>query len=254
MSVCDTWVSQKFFSKNPLTPPLSSHTVPLRMEYKGEIMASSIDLIVRPITRRSALPFIIDRHYMHRVPPISMAFGLFDSKCMIGIVTYGVSASTTLRRGVCGDDQASNVYELTRLWTEDDAPKNAASFLIAQSLRMVDKEIIVTFAEIDAGHVGTIYQAANFFYCGLSAKFKDPKVKGLEHKHHTTYAHGMNMQQVRDKYGAENVYYADRPRKHRYVYINAKKKRRKDLMGLIRYEILPYPKRAIAARKAATNA
>ena len=54
----------------------------------------------------------------------------------------------------------------------------------------------------------------------------------------------MNMQQVRDKYGAENVYYADRPRKHRYVYINAKKKRRKDLMGLIKYEILPYPKQA----------
>jgi hypothetical protein len=160
---------------------------------------------------------------MHRVPPISMAFGLFDGEKMIGIVTYGVSGSTTLRRGVCGDEFADNVYELTRLWTEDDAPKNAASFLISGSLKMVDKEIIVTFAEIEAGHVGTIYQASNFFYCGLSSKFKDPKVKGLEHQHHTTYAHGMNMQQIRDKYGEENVYYVDRPRKHKYVFFNAKK-------------------------------
>jgi len=48
------------------------------------------DLSVRPITRRSALPFIIDRHYMHRVPPISEAFGLFNSDKMIGIVTYGI--------------------------------------------------------------------------------------------------------------------------------------------------------------------
>ena len=64
----------------------------------------------------------------------------------------------------------------------------------------------------------------------------------MEHQHHTTYAHGMNMQQVRDKYGAENVYYVDRPRKHRYVYINAKKKRRRDLIKLIKYEVLPYPK------------
>ena len=95
------------------------------------------DLSVRPITRRSALPFIIDRHYMHRVPPISMAFGLFDGEKMIGIVTYGVSGSTTLRRGVCGDEFADNVYELTRLWTEDDAPKNAASFLIRGPLKMV---------------------------------------------------------------------------------------------------------------------
>ena len=200
------------------------------------------DLSVRPITRRSALPFIIDRHYMHRVPPISMAFGLFDGEKMIGIVTYGVSGSTTLRRGVCGDEFADNVYELTRLWTEDDAPKNAASFLISGSLKMVDKEIIVTFAEIDAGHFGTIYQASNFFYCGLSSKFKDPKVKGLEHQHHTTYAHGMNMQQIRDKYGEENVYYVDRPRKHKYVFFNAKKKRRKDLIKALKYKVLPYPK------------
>jgi hypothetical protein len=186
---------------------------------------------------------IVEKHYMHRVPPISRAFGLFADEDMIGVVTYGVSASTTLRKGVCGVDQASNVYELTRLWTEDFAPHNAESFLIANTVKQLDKEIIVTFAEISAGHVGTIYQAANFMYCGLSSKFRDPKVKGLEHQHHTTYAYGLNMQQLRDKYGAENVYYADRPRKHRYVLINAKKKRRKDLIKLIKYEVLPYPKK-----------
>jgi len=212
-------------------------------KYWSFVMKTS-DLVVKPITRRTALPMIIDRHYMHRVPPISCAFGLFHDEKMIGVVTYGISASTTLRRGVCGDDQASNVYELTRLWTEDYSPKNAESFLIAASVKMLDKEIIVTFAEINAGHVGTIYQAANFFYCGLSAKFKDPKVKGLEHQHHTTYAHGMNMQAIRDKYGEENVYYAERPRKHRYVLFNAKKKRRKDLIKLLRYEALPYPKKS----------
>ena len=206
-------------------------------------MQNTTGLSVRPITRQTALPMIVEKHYMHRVPPISRAFGLFAGEDMIGVVTYGVSASTTLRKGVCGVDQASNVYELTRLWTEDFAPHNAESFLIANTVKQLDKEIIVTFAEIRAGHVGTIYQAANFMYCGLSSKFKDPKVKGLEHQHHTTYAYGLNMQQLRDKYGAENVYYADRPRKHRYVLINAKKKRRRDLIKLIKYEVLPYPKK-----------
>ena len=217
----------------------------MRLKRYWSIVVKISELTVEPITRRSALPFIIDRHYMHRVPPISVAFGLFNSDKMIGIVTYGISASTTLRRGVCGDNQANNVYELTRLWTEDDAPHNAESFLIAASVKMLDKEIIVTFAEINAGHVGTIYQAANFFYCGLSAKFKDPKVKGLEHQHHTTYAHGMNMKQIREKYGKDNVYYEERPRKHRYVFFNAKKKSRKDLINLLKYKVLPYPKKEI---------
>lgn len=200
------------------------------------------DLKVMPTTRRSVMPVVIDKHYMGRVPPISAAFGLFYGEKMIGAITYGVSSSTTLRRGVCGDDEADNVYEITRLWTMDEAPKNSSSFLISKSLKWVDKEIIVTFAEIEAGHVGTSYQAANFFYCGLSSKFKDPKIRGMENKHHSTYARGMNMQQIKDKYGEENVYYVDRPRKHRYVLFNAKKKRRKELIKLLRYSILPYPK------------
>jgi len=94
---------------------------------------------------------------------------------------------------------------------------------------------------------GTVYQATNFLYCGLSAKFKDPKVKGLEHQHHATYANRMTMQEVRDKYGDENVYYVERPRKHRYIYFNAKGKRKKELLGKLKYEILPYPKTQLVA-------
>lgn len=109
-------------------------------------------------------------------------------------------------------------------------------------MKLLDKEIIVSFAEIQQGHVGTVYQASNFLYCGLSAKFKDPKVKGLEHQHHATYANRMTMAEVRDKYGIDNVYYVDRPRKHRYIYFNAKGKRKKELIDKLKYKILPYPK------------
>ena len=205
------------------------------------------DLHVRPITRRCALPMILERHYMRRVPPISVAFGLFNDDQMIGVVTYGISASMTLRRGVCGNDEASNVYELTRLWTEDFAPKNAESFLIGRSMRMLDKEIIVTFAEIAAGHIGTIYQAANFIYVGLSAKRTDWKVKGKEHLHSATIAGEFRGLQnrtalLRKKYG-DNFYIAPRPRKHKYVFFNARKKRRRELIKMLRYAIHPYPKK-----------
>ena len=35
--------------------------------------------------------------------------------------------------------------------------------LISQSIQRLDKEIIVTFAEIEQGHLGIVYQASNFF-------------------------------------------------------------------------------------------
>ena len=125
----------------------------------------------------------------------------------------------------------------------DDVQKNGESFLIANSIKRLDKEIIVSFADTSQNHVGYVYQASNFLYCGLSAKFRAPKVRGMENMHHATYAHGMTMKQVKEKYGAENVYYVDRPRKHRYIFFNANKKRKKELMALLRYKILPYPKK-----------
>jgi len=198
---------------------------------------------VYPVSRKTAIPMIVDKHYMKRIPPISVAFGLFKEEKLLGIITYGISASTTLRRGVCGEKNADNVYELTRLWISDDAPFNGESFLISQSIQKLDKEIIVTYAEIEQGHLGIVYQASNFFYCGLSSKFTDPRVKGLEHQHHTTYARGLNKQQLAEKYGEENIYYIDRPRKHRYVYFNAKKKRRRNLIKQLSYPILDYPKK-----------
>ena len=207
---------------------------------------------IKQIDYRTAMNVVIKNHYLHRTAPCSIAFGLFerqdimsdlfDSDKLLGVITYGVSCSSTLLKGICGEEEKGNVYELTRLWIEDSTPKNTESYFIGNTLKMLDKEIVVSFAEIQQGHVGTVYQATNFLYCGLSAKFKDPKVKGLEHQHHATYAHGMTMEQVKQKYGEENVYYVDRPRKHRYIYFNADKRRKKQLLKLLRYEIKPYPK------------
>lgn len=156
---------------------------------------------------------------------------------------YGVSASSTLLKGICGPEESSNVYELTRLWIDDSVPKNGESFLIGNTLSRLNKEIIVSYADSSQDHIGVVYQATNFIYTGLSAKFRDPKVRGLENQHHATYANGLSNQQVIEKFGEENVYFVERARKHRYIIFNAKGKRKKYLMSKLRYKVLPYPKK-----------
>ena len=207
-------------------------------------MSLKKDYFIEKISYHEAMDLLVKNHYLHRKGPCSRAFGLFKrGKGLVGAVTYGVSASSTLLKGICGPEESKNVYELTRLWIEDGTPKNSESFLIGNTIKLLEREIVVSFSEIQQGHVGTVYQASNFLYCGLSKKFKDPKVKGLEHLHHTSYAHGMNMAQIREKYGDDNVYYVDRPRKHRYIYFNAKGKRKKYLLDKLRYKIEDYPKK-----------
>lgn len=205
---------------------------------------------VEPLDYQTATAIIVEKHYLHRKAPCSYAFGLFDTENrIVGVVMYGVSPSSTLLKGVCGPDEWQNVYELTRLWVDDSVPKNGESFLIGNSINKLDREIIVSYADSSQEHIGYVYQATNFIYTGLSSKFKDPKVKGLENQHHATYANGLTNKEVIEKFGADNVYFVERPRKHRYVYFNAKGARKKHLLSILRYKQLPYPKPDLTTAK-----
>jgi hypothetical protein len=210
-------------------------------------MSLSDDYSIERLSYSMAMEIVIANHYLHRKAPCSYAFGLIhrETQQVMGVVVYGVSASSTLLKGICGADEAQNVYELTRLWIDDSVPKNGESYLIGNTIKLLDREIIVSYADSSQRHVGVVYQATNFIYTGLSSKFRDPKVRGLEHQHHATYANGLTNAQVIDKFGAENVYWVDRPRKHRYIYFNASKKRKQVLMSKLRYKVAPYPKTQI---------
>lgn len=187
---------------------------------------------IAPISYAVAMEIVIKNHYLHRAPPCSQAYGLFETGIqdpgsldlfgidrIVGVITYGTPSSAPLRRGICGEDERFNVAELTRLWIEDSTPKNAESYLIGNTLRLVDKEIIVSYAEIQQGHTGIVYQATNWLYTGLSAKRTDWYIKGgLIVVHGQTLADRYTAGDMRKIYG-EDFTLIDRPRKHRYIFL-----------------------------------
>lgn len=189
----------------------------------------------------TAMEVIVREHYLHRKAPCSIAFGLFDGTRLCGVVCYGTPSSAPLRSGIAGPDHALNVIELTRLWVCDSVPRNGESYLIGRTLKRSGKEIVVSFAEIQQGHVGTVYQATNWLYTGLSAKRTNWTIDGVS-KHCQTLADKYTSSQIRETYG-DKFSLQDRPRKHRYVFINASGKRRLEILNCLRYPILPYPKR-----------
>lgn len=192
------------------------------------------------IERSDALPLILRKHYAKRIPSISYAYGLIKDGLLIGVCTYGTPPSHTLLKGVAGDSWASIVLELNRLTCEND--RNNASFLVGRSLRMLPKpSIVVSYADTGAGHVGYVYQATNFLYTGLSSAWKDPVVRGLEHQHHATFAHGKSNERMREEFG-DALSFRARSRKHRYLFICGGKREKKKILTDLRYPILPYPK------------
>ena len=200
---------------------------------------------VVPIPSHEAEPWILERHYAKRSCPVSYAFGAYRAGLMIGVVTYGTPSSSPLRLGIAGKDYEDKILELNRLCCENT--RNIASLLVGRSIRMLPKPtIVVSYADIDRGHVGYVYQATNFLYTGLSAKRTDWAIKGMEHLHGQTIAdlsHGQENrgEWMREKYG-DAFYLKHRPRKHRYVFFHGNKKQVSAMKTALKYTVEPYPK------------
>ena len=172
--------------------------------------------------------WVLRKHYAKRMPPISYAYGLYDGKDLIGIVTYGSPPSRQLCVGVCGTDHVDKVLELNRLVLASNE-KNHASMLISRSLRLLPKpKIVVSFADTGQGHVGYVYQATNWLYTGLSAKRNDRVAEG-DSRHPRT---GFDP----------NGILTERSRKHRYVFFVGNKRDVKHLRSCLKYPVQPYPK------------
>ena len=203
---------------------------------------------VRLINRRQCAEYILEIHYAKRWPSISYAFGLYLNNILCGVVTYGTPPSATLKVGIAGDEHKGDILELNRLCLKNNV-KNEASLLVGRSLKILpSNKIVVSFADIAQGHLGYVYQATNFIYCGLSAKRTDWKVKGKEHLHGQTIAdefRGVKNRAaaMREKYG-DDFYLAPRSRKHRYIFIVGSKTYKKKIKKALKYKVMDYPKAA----------
>ena len=124
---------------------------------------------------------------------------------------------------------------------------NTLSFFVSQCFKQLPKPmVLVSYADTSQNHHGYIYQATNWIYTGLSNKFTDYAVKGLEHMHHSSiedsvgrYDKNKNIDKhtlLKEKYG-DKLYLKERPRKHRYFYFLGTKKDKKIMLKNLSYTI-----------------
>jgi hypothetical protein len=202
-------------------------------------MAVSIECI----STDEAKPWILGRHYARRMPCITHAFGAFVDGVMYGICTFGMPPSYTLCDGVCGPEYRDCVLELNRLCVADDAGFQTSRFL-GMCLRNMGHcadgggWVLVSFADTDMGHIGTIYQATNWLYTGISPR----------QKYYTTQPeNGPYRRRARsskreiEREGGVPVPYFSSP-KHRYVTFVGNRRWCKMARKSLRYAIQPYPR------------
>jgi len=191
-----------------------------------------MNITYQKIAYQDCLDIIKNKHYAHRIPSISYACGVKVDDEIMGIVTFGSPASSSLCKGVCGVKYKSNVIELNRLWLDDSLPKNTASQLIGYAfhyLRQQGDFIVVSYADSGMEHIGAIYQATNFLFTGKT-KPRTDKYSGIG-KHSRHY----------DKNAVE-TYRQLRTSKYRYIIFIGNKTFKKNVRKALNYPVLPYIK------------
>lgn len=163
---------------------------------------------VREISKREAREFYAKWHYLAGKGFIaSVNYGAFFGEVLRGAVSYGAPNATSMK-GLFTIGAQGGWAEIKRLAMDDVAPRLSESRFIGVSTRLFRKANIglkglVSLADDGEGHVGTIYRATGFTYCGLAAAKKDYVVGGVvQHRGPTT--------------GKGGVW---RPRSRKHVYV-----------------------------------
>ncbi len=200
---------------------------------------------IKLIDKKLANKIQIENHYLHTRASCIYGFGLFDEDEIIGVILYGnPTAPTTI--DICGIEERKNVIEITRLWIKDDTPKNTESFFIGNTIKLIDREIIIAFADPEFEHIGTVYQASNFIYTERSGRGgRVIAIKGNKIHNKTLWKQYKTAKRIREVFGDENVYYKPYITKLRYVYFNCPKKRKEELLSKMIYKVECYPKKVV---------
>lgn len=128
---------------------------------------------IKPATTAAIRYACIHFHYAHRVPSVVAGYNIYnDSGDWCGVICYGGGANP--RIGEPYGLSRGQAVELVRVALNGKQGHGHTSQAVAMSLKALHREypcvkLVVSYADIDQGHLGKIYQATNWVYVGTTA-------------------------------------------------------------------------------------
>ena len=162
-------------------------------------------------------------HYSQSVPSVQYGYNLYtDDKEWCGVICFGSGASPNIGKqyGLCHGE----ILELVRVAL--NGKQKQTSQCVALAMRKLRQEnplvrMLVSYADIDHGHEGIIYQATNWNYEGVTLKNERCAfiVNGEKLHPKTVYSRGWRQS---EKWLRENIEPDARivigKGKHKYTY------------------------------------
>lgn len=228
------------------------------LDQKLKLAASMDNATVKEIDYDTAKNLILANEWLGNMGTTRYAFGLFFGPHLAGVVCFGDTAGTNVKSSICGSEHADKVATLCRGACLPWAHPHSASYLISEACRQMTKKgynIFVAYSDPEAGEIGTVYQASNWLYCGMTnatEKFKTPdgKIRDARHVHlltrdrtNGTLKYKRTRAEQKALLLADGCEFFKGNAKHRYVGIYGNKGEKRILRKALKWNVLPYPKR-----------
>lgn len=211
------------------------------------------ECVIEPIDQGLAGDFIKRYEWMGTIGSSIRSFGLFAEGHLVAVVGFGPARAPNAYSRMLGQDLARSVIQLCRGASSPQCPKWGPSRLISHALKhplLAQKyKIAVAFADPEAGEIGTIYQACNAIYSGLTDSHRTPQ--------YIICGETLDPRRVVARYGSRarsHLLTVDAkyrsvpiPAKHRYFLAIGGGRARAGVLRELSRLALPYPKRYDAA-------
>lgn len=180
------------------------------------------------------------KHYSRRASIFWAGFGLEIEGMIEGVCVYGQPSPPIQKHAF--RDRDFQLFELSRLVIQTTR-KNAASFLVGNSLQMLAAPCaVISYADTEQGHSGIVYQATNWIYTGSTKSHDKAYIVDGKRLHPMTLRdRGItNPTQWARENGIETVAPME---KHRYFQMIGNKRQRRSMLAKLQYQVVTiYPK------------
>ena len=218
------------------------------------------DAVLREVSFETAKKIILQYEWLGTMGTTQTHFGIYFDGVCAGVVCFGYfQAMNTNNEG--GHPYAPYVGEyadqgiqLSRGATTHWSHEHSGSKLIAYGLRkMAEKgyKYAIAFSDPEAGEIGTLYQATNWYYLGFSNTrhydiYHKDKRRGLylnDRDFHRKFGFSGRRQMTEWVQDKPHLIVVERRPKARYIKLLGNKRENKTMMKTLQPRIHLYPKR-----------
>ena len=207
---------------------------------------------VKQITFKVAQDFILDYEWLGTMGTTKYSYGVYTNNRLTAVYCFGLTAGASALAQVFGKENQKRGLVLVRGACAPWSHKHMSSFGLGKVLPLVHKnhniDFLVAYSDPEAGEIGTVYQATNWNFYGLTTpvtylvrpdgKRSDPKlISKYAKKNNITYKE-QKQNFVDDGYTFEKG-----SPKLKYFKLIGDKRNRRDLLKQLQVSIYPYLKR-----------